>query len=615
MTSIATRRLATPARAEPLRFGLTAPVGLLVVALAVNFYALSWGLPNGNETWANDAIAPGAPLSIVYRLLISDPWNSGWFWFKYPLAHVFVLAAVYAPYIAWLVGTGGLSHPTADYPHGFADPETALATLALLGRSVSALMGAGCALLAYGCLVRSFGRRSALAGGFAVALCYPIVFYSHTTNVEVPYIFWMMVALLGAVRLVEGANERLWWILMGAGAAMSVATKELGAGFFLGIPLVVLAAQRARKIPWSRIVTGGAIAAVTCVVVMTVANDVALNPTGFFRRLGFLTHRLSPEVALQYAPYYFPIDLGGTKGLAGEVVQLGAVGKRLVQSLGTPTAVLAIAGLFLAARRRAWWTALAGISCLTFYFFGARAMLSLSMRYVLPITVVAAMISGVAIGTLLETERFRLAARAAACAALVWIAVYGLEVDRMLAYDARYSAESWLATHARAGEVVEVYQQPTYLPRFPSFLRVDSVAFEQRTIEGLAERRPDWIVLSSAGLSGVSVAYRKDWLGEESDSEEWMPSQIAPGGTVMNYKRRGNVEFLAALTQERLGYRRIASFFVEPWINRTLIQSLDPEVTIYARENEPHAGERRTLVPGGSADAPHAALASLTSPH
>jgi hypothetical protein len=213
----------------------------------------------------------------------------------------------------------------------------------------------------------------------------------------------------------------------------------------------------------------------------------------------------------------------------------------------------------------------------------------------------------------------RAVARAAAVVMLVWIAVYGLEVDRMLAYDARYSAESWLATHARADEVVEVYQQPTYLPRFPSFLRVDSVPFDERTIEGVEKRRPDWIVLSSAGLSGVSVAYRKDWQGEEYDTEDWMPSQIAPGGAVMNYKRRGNVELLEALTQERLGYRRVATFFVEPWIDRTLIQSLDPEVTIYARETEPGAGERRTpSAAGGSADAGaqhRAALASLASPH
>jgi hypothetical protein len=565
-------------------------------------------------------MGPGAPLSIVHRLFMAEPWNSGWFWFKYPLAHILVLAAAYVPYLGWLVLTGGLAHPTAEYPHGFADPETALATLALLGRSVSALMGAGCALLAYACLVRSFGWRSALAGGLAVALCYPIVFYSHTTNVEVPYIFWMMLALLAAVRLVEGSDERTWWILLGVGAAMSVSTKELGAGFFLGIPPVVIAAQRGRAIAWGRIVTGAIVAGVACIVVVAVANDAILNPLGFARRLGFLTHRLSPEVALEYAPYYFPIDLGGTKGLAGEIAQLGAVGARLVQSLGVPTAILAVAGLALALVRRPWWAVLNLICCATFYFLGARAMLSLSMRYVLPLTVVAAMTAGVAIGALLDAERLRAAARIVAFAALAWIAVYGLEVDRMLAHDARYAAEGWLATHGRAGEVVEVYQQPTYLPRFPSFLRVDAVPFEERTVEGLEKRRPDWIVLSSSGLSGVSVAYRKDWQGEEYADEEWMPSQVAPGGTVMNYKRRGNVELLERLTQEQLGYRRVATFFVEPWINRTLIQSLDPEVTIYARENSAQpSDESRTSPAGGSADARQRnasfALASLASPH
>ena len=83
------------------------PVVLFVVALAVNVCGIGWGLPNGNETWANDAIQPGAPLSILHRVLVSEPWNSGWFWFKYPMGHVFVLGAVYAPYLAGLMLTGG----------------------------------------------------------------------------------------------------------------------------------------------------------------------------------------------------------------------------------------------------------------------------------------------------------------------------------------------------------------------------------------------------------------------------------------------------------------------------------------------------------------------------
>jgi hypothetical protein len=560
-----------------------APAGLFVVALIVNLCGIGWGLPSGNETWANDAIQPGAPLSILHRILVAEPWNSGWFWFKYPLGHVFVLGAAYAPYLVGLRLTGGLSSPTAEYPHGFANPEVAFTTLALLGRGVSAVMGALLAVVAYACLVRSFGRRTALAGGIAVAFCYPIVFYAHTTNVEVPYVFWMMLAFLAAVRLVEGEDRTGWWVLLGGGAAMSFSTKELGAGFFIGIPFAVLLAYRVNGLPLSRWVRGGFVAGASAAVVLVLANNVILNPLGFARRVGFLTQTLAPEVALDYAPYYFPIDLGASKGGAAELQQLAKTGARILQSLGVPTSLLALVGIGVAVRRRPLFGALALACALTYYLFGARAMLSLSMRYVLPLTVMGALLAGIAIGAMLDATASSRLARVAAAAALVWIVIYGADVDHMLLRDGRYEAERWLAERATPGDTVEVYQRATYLPRFPPSLRAVTVPFEERTVEGLAARKPRWVVLSSAGLSGVTVAYSKDWKSEGNDAEEWMPSQIAPGGAVMNYKRKDNVELLTKLTSERLGYRRVESFVAEPWIPRTLIQSLNPEISIYER--------------------------------
>ena len=544
MSTTPKRLTQTAPQGEPCSVGSAGPALLFVVALFVNVCGIGWGLPNGNETWANDAIQPGAPLSILHRVLVSEPWNSGWFWFKYPMGHVFVLGAVYAPYLVGLMLTGGLSSPTAAYPHGFANPDAFSRRSRILGRLVSATMGALAAVVAYACLVRSFGRRTALAGGVAVAFCYPMVFYSHTTNVEVPYVFWMLLALLAAVRLVEGEDRRKWWILLGGAAAMSVSTKELGAGFFLGIPPAILLAYRVRGASLAALFRGGAVAAIATLTVMVVANNALLNPLGYARRVGFLTQTLAPEVALEYAPYYFPIDLGTSKSASAELQQLAKAGTRTLESLGLPTAMLALAGLWLAARRRPLWAALVIACGVTSYLFGTRAMLSLSMRYVLPLSVLGAMFAGIAIGALLEARSLTWPARAVALAALGWIVLYGIDVNRMLLNDGRYEAERWLATNTSAGDTVEVFQRPTYLPRIPPSLRLTEVPFEARTVDGLRSRSPRWIVLSSAGLSGVTVAYSKDWKSEGGDAEEWMPSQIAPGGAVMNYKRRDNVELL-----------------------------------------------------------------------
>ena len=158
--------------------------------------------------------------NLTEQQLGAHGFNSGWFWFKYPPLHAFVLSAVYAPYLAWLWASGGLHGFQPDYPFGMADPLASLSMLAMLGKATSAVMGAGCALLAYACTERSLGRASAVGAALLTALAYPMVFYAQTTNVEVPYLFWMMLALLAAVRLVEGAEGLAWWALLGAGAAL-----------------------------------------------------------------------------------------------------------------------------------------------------------------------------------------------------------------------------------------------------------------------------------------------------------------------------------------------------------------------------------------------------------
>jgi hypothetical protein len=88
-------------------------------------------------------------------------------------------------------------------------------------------------------------------------------------------------------------------------------------------------------------------------------------------------------------------------------------------------------------------------------------------------------------------------------------------------------------------------------------------------------------VLSSSGLSGITVRYKQDWQEDAEAAEGYSPAQRSAGGEVMNFSRDANAEFLARLTDGRLGYERAARFVVDPWIERPLIQSLNPEISIY----------------------------------
>ncbi|MBI5506873.1 MAG: glycosyltransferase family 39 protein [Deltaproteobacteria bacterium] len=565
------------------RAGLMLPLSIYAASLLVFVQALRWGLPVGDETWAADAIRPSAPLAVVYHNFLAEGWNSGWFWFKYPPFHAFLLTAAYLPYLLWAWVSGELHGFESQYPFGFADPELALSRLAWIGRLISALMGAGVVTLVYACVVRSFGRCKAAAAACATALCYPMVFYAQTTNVEVPYLFWMMVALLAAVRLLEGQDTRVWWMLLGVGAALSLSTKELVAGVFVGLPPAMIGVYLAQRRPAASWLRGGCAAALAFAAAIAVANNVFFNASGFTHRIGFLTQTLPPEIALRYAPYYFPIDLGTAHGAAAELDQLRMAGTRLLQSLGVPTSLLALAGVVIAMRAAPAWTALLLSIALAYYVVSVRAMLSLSLRYVMPLTLIATVFAGISLGTLLEGGTAARWRRPLAALLLLYLFAYGWDVNRMMKADGRYQAENWIAAHAADGARIEVYQNPTYLPRFPGRVNVDSVAFEQRTSEAFRERMPDFVVLSSAGLSGVSVQYKQDWH-ESGDTERgFVEGKKSAAGVVMTYQRQANVDFLAALADGSLGYHEAARFDVDPWIPRTLIQSLNPEILIYRR--------------------------------
>ncbi len=577
-----------PARLRRTFEGRSDIVCLFVAALAINLSGIYWGLPAGNQTWAADAIRPAAPLSVVWRLL-HEPWNSGWFWFKYPLGHVLVLAAAYAPYVGWLWLSGQLAHPVPEYPFGLSDAVAVMTTFALIGRLVTAFMGAASVVLVCEIVRPITGRRGSVPAALCVAFVYPFVFYAHTTNVEVPYLFWMLLALLGAVRVGLGDGRRRWWVLLGIGAAMSFSTKEIGAGAFAGMAVALAALQFAHRRDWSPWFGGVVLAGVAAAVTLIVANAVPLNPSGFLNRLRFLTHTLPVDVARKYAPYYFPIELGSGQGWAGELAQLRATARHIVVSTGWPLAALAPIGLATVLRRSAAWT-LITLSCAAFfYLFGARPMLSLSLRYVLPLAVIVAAYGGIAAAALACSKRWRAGTSLLAAIVLLYTVAYGWDVVRMLRQDPRYAAEQWMGDHARPGAVVEVYQRPTYLPRFSERLDVREVPFEERTSEGLLARRPDYVVLSSAGIAGVYVKYREDWLAGSKPGPEWEPNQRSPAGQVMNYRRKANARFLSDLREGRLGYAEVARFAFRPWISRPLIRSLNPTIIVY--------GLRRTAGP------------------
>jgi hypothetical protein len=536
-------------------------LGILALSAILNAWHLTWGLPNGNSSWAADAIGPVTALGIARRAL---HWNSGWFYFKYPPGWPFVMVIAWAPYLAWLYVTGGWRAPSGTYPYGFADPEHALYVLAMLARVVNVGFGVGTVALAYGIANRVLGRGAARWSAFLVATAYPIVYYAHTSNLDIGYCFWLILALYCAI--VASDTERpLAWIGMGAAAGMALATKEQGFAFLLPLPIMTLAVRVRRtgsrravwRAPTLWMIGAGALT-------LLLANNALLNPMGFLGRIAYLLGHPLGHVDARLAPVEFAVWKGRK-----EWVYVRQVWDGLESSLGLP--LLAVAGLgaltIWRRPRAALWLL---VPTVVMYYLSLRGLDLITLRYLLPVTVVASILAGAALAAL-WARATPTPARWVVGAALAGLAVLSLaraiELDRLLAADARYQAEAWMAAQLPAGARAEVYQKPAFVPRFRGGIEGRFVPVAQRSRAALLERAPDVIVTSSASRKSITSIWTADWR----ETGSLLTPQPAA------------VDLLAALEGGQLPYRVGAVFRQDPVLLRNRITSVAPEITIYVR--------------------------------
>jgi hypothetical protein len=537
-------------------------IATLAVAAILYSWHLGWGLPNGNSSWAADSYGPITVLGLVQRSF--QRWNSGFFYFKYPLGYPFLLAAMYAPVLGYLYLTGGWHHPRAQYPYGFVDPDGALYALGIAGRLLSVLFALGLVAAAYGITRRLLGQWAARAGAVLVATAYPVVYYAHTTNLDIGYVCWMIAALYFA--LVAAESERpAPWAALGVAAAMAVSSKEQAFAFLLPLPFLAVGsrvlARRSMRACWSR----GVIAMVVATIVTEVlANNVLFNPLGFVARIAYLLGRPLTPVDVRLAPVEFALWKG-----AKEWTYVLQLSDALDSALGTAIACTAAAGVLLVWRRKraAIWLLVPAAS---YYYISLRALDLITLRYTLPLIVLAALLAAAFLALVIEAVAAPGARRAITAVAVV-LGVLGLaravELNWLLTTDSRYAAEAWMANHLAPGSRGEVYQKPVYLPRFDAKWKVESVPIAERSIDGIEARNPDFIVLSSASPKSISHTWNPDWRTTRD--------LLAP--------RPDAVRFVEALLAGNLEYKPVIRFSQKTRLLRSRITSIAPEITIYAR--------------------------------
>ncbi len=466
-------------------------LGAFALFVAVGF---TWGLP-GSNTWAVDSISPRA----CGLGAIAETYWWGHF-HTYPPLHTALLTLLSTPWLALAAARVGLHRAALEQE--LIQP-LFMTAIELTARVVALGMALGVVLVTMRWWARLGGRVAGIAAGVVVATDAIFVYYAHTGNLEIPYLFWATWALVEMDRVMDGEPRERQALLLSAAAVLS---KDQAAAALIG-PLVVamggalLVAPRLTKDRRSLGRLGSAVA-VSGALYLLVSGAI-VNPVGFRRRIAFLLGPASQSWAL------YPRGLDGALHLARDAFD------HVPRFTSWPLAAASVVGLFLActggrgvSRARMLLPFVAALSFTALFTFGARRS---EDRFLLPQAVFFLPYASLVVARLAQAwPRARAAVYAAAAVATVPALVGVASMDGTLLADSRYEAERFLAG-LPAQTHVEVLGTSIFLPRLPDDLDVvrpgtDPIA-ERQGLPGVTDivdaamdprpRAPEYIVLAT----------------------------------------------------------------------------------------------------------------------
>jgi 4-amino-4-deoxy-L-arabinose transferase-like glycosyltransferase len=489
-------------------------LALLLVAIGVvRAVGITWGLP-ASDGWDDDGVAPRDFLPGLVESVTPGSY------FTYPPVHLAILTLVNLPVVVAAI-LRAPSLAAQDVVRTFIEVPT-MTALALTSRVVTLAMSLGIVATLAKLGEELWGERAGLWGAAVAGVSWTFTYYAHTTNLDVPYLFWACLALLAVTRAIARRAPRL---LRRAAvfAALAVGTKDQAyAVLLLSVPAAIAAwAAWGTAAPGERraIARESAIAALLGVGLLALIDGAITNPTGFAARVRFLLGPASQD-HVEYA-----------KGIGGALLLLRDACAHFAYFYPWLFAPFVVAGVGIALRPRAgedasraiaaWVPLLAALSFTIAFNLTARRT---EHRFLLPQSLLVAPYAGRAFDAAyawVASRASRVVAQLASAACVAPAAYACLAVDANLLGDPRYDAEAWLASHVAPGDVVEVYGNNVYLPRFAhvgGVVRVGPEPVAKRsplpgvrevvgTYEDARARRPAWIVVSEGWVWRYTIPW------------------------------------------------------------------------------------------------------------
>ena len=501
-------RVAVPRWRRALLAITSLPVGLrlvLLLAAVLHGIGLSWGMP-ASDSWDVDGVAPRDVIpGLVATFSPGD-------YYTYPPLQLAIVGVLTLPVTLLAVANAGTTSVPAVIEEIVKPPY--MTAITMTARVVTLLMSLGVVTvvgLLAGDLAPRERRRSVMTCAALFATCnWALSYYSHTSNLDVPYLFWACLAVLWLERAItrhEPRRLRQFAVF----AVMAVGTKDQAyAMFLLGAP-AALAAWAMLDV-WPRknarlLVREVAIATAIGIGLLAIIDGAVFNPSGFRARVAFLTGPASKD---------FEILSRDTRGRLLAFADSFLYFRRHYPPLVAALVLAGVPAAFARARRMGR-TALAAVLvpvfvAVSFSICFNVAALRAEERFTLPQMLMAAVFAGFGIDALwsLRPGAGRWIARLATSALIVLALVECIRVDATLLAEPRYDTEAFLAANAGPADTIETHGLSVYQPRFPHGPRVVRVGKTDPKRRGIIpgveevraplgdieQRRPRFIVVS-----------------------------------------------------------------------------------------------------------------------
>ncbi|MEZ5288693.1 MAG: glycosyltransferase family 39 protein [Vicinamibacterales bacterium] len=510
------RSLAPVLRHRHAALGVAVFLGVVLAGLRVGGYP--------DRGWLLDEVPPRD-----IRLAVQSAFSAGWF-HLYPPLNFYLLGAATSPFLT----LHGRDLVDMDAPGTYA-------TVHVVMRAFTVMMALATLLATMRLAARTVGASAAAFVPWLLAAVPIVAFYGKTSNVDMAYVFWLIVALIAFLRCLE-ERQLVHHVWLGCLVALAVATKDQAYGFFPGVALALLwqtwredadrpVGARVAGVLGDRRLWAGAAA---CAVVYAVVLGVIWNPNGVREHVDVITGQGSAGFRM------FPFTPAGLTQLL-----LTTVGV-FVSLLGPVTAVLCLAGVVRVLRAPARFARLSlllipAVSYLVTFMCVVGYVYD---RFLLGTAVVAVLFACLGIDTLLARLRGTTPRVLAGVATLAVALGPSVSLDWRLTHDSRFDAERWMAANLPEEPFVLGIGNRAYLPNLYPFrhqllfttIGTRLVAWGADVVVANRQwERPDQPSLEAAGAALAEAGYAPTLELPGTAGRHWLVRAAAWGTDVPDY--------------------------------------------------------------------------------